>query len=152
MSIVQILCIARLGCSQMLNISYCNCSFQEKENKSLNTFALFGEKEWDLTQTYDKTLVSKENSKTNGQPKDATKIFHYTPIAVRLRTVSWNNNIHPTDVIKLGLKGNNLPTHRKSIVINRTWHGRKKIQTYFHRRIPSFNDRIGPWLSLLRYM
>ena len=40
------------------------------------------EKEGDLTQSYDKTPIPTENSKTNGQHKNATK----TSITQRLRT------------------------------------------------------------------
>ena len=43
-----------------------------------------------------KTPIPTENSKTNGQHKNVTKIFDYTTIADRLRTVSWSNNSYPT--------------------------------------------------------
>ena len=49
------------------------------------------EKEGDLTQSYDKTPIPTENSKTKGQHTNATKTFDYTTIADRLRTVSWSN-------------------------------------------------------------
>ena len=47
-----------------------------------------------------KTRISTENSKTNGQHKNATKNFDNTTIANQLRTVSWNDNSHPTGVVK----------------------------------------------------
>ena len=49
------------------------------------------EKEGDLTQSYEKTPIPTENSKTKGQHTNATKNFDYTTIADRLRTVSWSN-------------------------------------------------------------
>ena len=49
------------------------------------------EKEGDLTQSYDKTLLFQQNSKTKGQHTNATKNIDYTTIADRLRTVSWSN-------------------------------------------------------------
>ena len=49
------------------------------------------EKEGDLTQSYDKTPYTTENSKTKGRHINATKSFDYTTIADRLRTVSWSN-------------------------------------------------------------
>ena len=57
------------------------------------------EKEGDLTQYYDKTLIPTENSNTNGQHKHATNNFDYTTIAYRLQTVSWSNNSHQTGVV-----------------------------------------------------
>ena len=56
-----------------------------------------------------KNPMTTENSKTNGQHKNATKNFDYTTIADRLETFGWNNNSHPTGVVKSGLKGTNLP-------------------------------------------
>ena len=47
-----------------------------------------------------KPPIPTENAKTKGQHKNATKIFDYTTIADRLRTVSWSNNRHPTVVVK----------------------------------------------------
>ena len=47
-----------------------------------------------------KTPLPTENSKTNGQHKNATNNFDYTTIADRLTTVSWSNNSHPTGVVK----------------------------------------------------
>ena len=41
-----------------------------------------------------------ENSKTNGQHKNATKNFDYTTIADRLMAVSWSDNSNPTGVVK----------------------------------------------------
>ena len=55
---------------------------------------LLREKEGDLTQSYDKTPIPTENSKTKGQTHtNATKNFDYTTIADDLldRTVSWSN-------------------------------------------------------------
>ena len=51
-----------------------------------------GEKEGDLTQSYDKTPYTNrkfENQRTTHT--NATKNFDYTTIADRLRTVSWSN-------------------------------------------------------------
>ena len=67
-----------------------------------------------------KTPLPAENSKTNRQHKNATKNFDDTTIANRLRTISWSNNSHPTDMVKPGLKGTNLPIHRNSSAIKRT--------------------------------
>ena len=53
---------------------------------------LQGEKEGDLTQSYDKTPYTNrkfENQRTTHT--NATKNFDYTTIADRLRTVSWSN-------------------------------------------------------------
>ena len=47
-----------------------------------------------------KTPTPTENSKNNGQHKNATKKFDYTTIEDQLRTVSWSNNSHPTGVVK----------------------------------------------------
>ena len=41
--------------------------------------------------------------------------FDYTTIADRLRTVSWSNNSHPTDVVQTGLRVPNLPTNQKTV-------------------------------------
>ena len=38
--------------------------------------------------------------KATWQHKNVTKNFNYTTITDRLRTVSWGNDIHPTDVVK----------------------------------------------------
>ena len=83
-----------------------------------------------------KNPIPTENSKSNGQHKNATKNFDYTTIADRLRTVSWSNNSHSTGVVKPGLKGTNLPTNCKSSVIKSTWHDRnivEKTLTDFHK-------------------
>ena len=48
----------------------------------------YREKEGDLTQSYDKTPIPTENSKTKGQHTNATKNFDFTTIADRLRTIS----------------------------------------------------------------
>ena len=80
-----------------------------------------------LTRPYD------ENPDTNRKFNNrlTTQRRHqnsdYTMIADRLRTVSWSNNNHPTGVVKPGLKGTNLPTHRNSCVINCTWHERNIV-------------------------
>ena len=58
------------------------------------------EKKRDLTQSYDESPIPTENSTTNWKHKNATKIFDYTTIADRLRTVSWSYNSHPTVVVK----------------------------------------------------
>ena len=53
---------------------------------------LRGEKEGDLTQSYDKTPYTNrkfENQRTTHT--NATKNFDYTTIADRLRTVNWSN-------------------------------------------------------------
>ena len=85
-----------------------------------------GKKEGDLTQSYDKSPIPTENSKTKGQHTNATKNFDYVTIADRLRTVSWSNDSHPTGVVKPGLKGTNLPTHHNSSVIKRIRHDRNQ--------------------------
>ena len=64
-----------------------------------------------------KTPIPTENLKTNKQHKNANENFDYTTIADRLRTVSWSNNSHTTGVVKPGLTGTNLPTHRNSSLI-----------------------------------
>ena len=56
--------------------------------------------------------------------KSAIKNFDYTMVADRLRTVSWSNSSHSTGMVEPGLRALNLPTHRKSSVINRTWYDR----------------------------
>ena len=55
---------------------------------------------WSLWLLCPKNPISTENSKTNGQHKNATKNFDCTAIADRLRTVSWSNNSYPTCVVK----------------------------------------------------
>ena len=45
-----------------------------------------------MTQSFDKTPIPTENSKTNVQHKNVIKNFDYKMIADRLRTVSWSNN------------------------------------------------------------
>ena len=42
---------------------------------------------------------TKTFKKTKLQHKDATKMFHYTAIADRLRTVSYSNDSHTTGVV-----------------------------------------------------
>ena len=61
-----------------------------------------GEKGKDLTQSCDKnTYTHRTILKATWQHKNATKNFDYTTIADRLRTVSWGNSFHPTDVVNL---------------------------------------------------
>ena len=67
-----------------------------------------------------KTPIPTENSKSNGQHKNATKNFDYTTIADRLRTANVSNNSHQTGVVKPGLKGTNLPTHHNSAQCNQS--------------------------------
>ena len=59
----------------------------------------------DLTQSYEKTPIPTENSKTKGQHTNAIKNFDYTTIADRLRTVSWSNNSHPIGVVNNKVMG-----------------------------------------------
>ena len=66
--------------------------------------------------------LTEKSKKQRDNIQNATKNFDYTTIADWLRTVSWGNSTYPTGVVKLGLRALNLPTHRKSSVINRTWH------------------------------
>ena len=47
-----------------------------------------------------KTPTPTENSKTNGQHKNATKNFDFITITDRLGTVSLSNNSHQTGVVK----------------------------------------------------
>ena len=47
-----------------------------------------------------KPPIPTENSKTNGQHKNATENIDCTMIADRLRTVSLSNNSHPTGAVK----------------------------------------------------
>ena len=42
----------------------------------------------------------KKSKKQRDNTKNATKYFDYTTIADRLRTVSWDNDSHPTGVVK----------------------------------------------------
>ena len=58
------------------------------------------EKGRDLTQSCDKSPTPTEKSKKQrGNIKNATKNFDYTTIKDRLRTVTWSNSRHPTDVV-----------------------------------------------------
>ena len=62
---------------------------------------LLSETERDLTQSYDKHIFNQrkiQNQRDN--TKTATKIFEYTTIADRLRTVSWSDISDPTGVVK----------------------------------------------------
>ena len=55
-----------------------------------------------------KTLIPAENKKKNKwEYKNATQNFDYSTIANRLKTVSWSNYSHPTDVVE---PVNGLPT------------------------------------------
>ena len=59
------------------------------------------EKGRDLTQSYDKSpYTDRKIQKATWQHKNDTKNFDYTTIADRLRTVSWDNDRHPTGVVK----------------------------------------------------
>ena len=61
--------------------------FQEKE-----------EEIWLIHMT--KALTTTEKSKNQrDNTKNATKNFEYSTIADGIRTVSWSNNSHPTDVV-----------------------------------------------------
>ena len=44
--------------------------------------------------------LTEKSKKQRVNIKNATKIFDYTTIADRLRTVSWRNNSYPTGVVK----------------------------------------------------
>ena len=58
-----------------------------------------------MTKAPTPTEMSKgQNDNTN----NATKMFHYTAVAARLRTVSWSNYSHPIGVVNL-VYGPNLP-------------------------------------------
>ena len=57
------------------------------------------EKGSDLTQSYDKNPFT-DRKKKMWDHKNATKIFDYTTIADRIRTVSWGNDSHLTGVVK----------------------------------------------------
>ena len=43
---------------------------------------------------------TEKSKKQRDKTKNATKNFDYTTIADRLRTVSWENDSHPTGVVK----------------------------------------------------
>ena len=86
--------------------------------------------------------IPAENSKINRQHKNVTKNVDYTTIADRLRAVSWSIHSHPTSVVKPGLKGTNLPTHRKISVINRTWQERNIIY--------NTNGLLRKWIYILK--
>ena len=60
--------------------------------------------------------------------------FDYTMIADGLRTVSWSKNSHSTGVVKPGVKGTELPTHRNSSLIKQTRHDRIKNTNRFVSR------------------
>ena len=78
------------SCTVVVHILNKDISYDSKLNESKN-LSFWSEKEGDLTQSYDKTPIPTENSKTKGQHTNATKNFDYTTIADRLRTVSWSN-------------------------------------------------------------
>ena len=64
------------------------------------------------------------------KPKDNTQTPPKTSITQRFRTdLGWSVGVksHPTAVVKPGLKGTNLPTHRNSSVIKRTRHDRNTV-------------------------
>ena len=88
-----------------------------------------------MTQSCDKNPYTNRKFKNQWTTQNVIINFDYTPIADRLRTVSWSNNSHPTGVVKSGLKDTNLPTHHKSSVINRTCIEiiLSIIQTDFHK-------------------
>ena len=50
---------------------------------------------------------------------NATKKLDYTAVVDQLRTASWSNYGHPTDLVNL-VYGANLPTPRNSHVMKRT--------------------------------
>ena len=59
-----------------------------------------GEKEIDLTQSYDKSLyISRNVKRAKWQHQQRHKKFDYTAIAGQHRTVSWRNYDHPTGVV-----------------------------------------------------
>ena len=56
---------------------------------------------WDLTQSYDKSpFTNRKLKRATWQHKNAAKIYDYTTIADRLKTVSWSHNNHPTGMVK----------------------------------------------------
>ena len=73
-------------------------------NCPLVPFAMWNwhrEKGRDLTQSYYKSPCNhRKVQNATWQHKNATKNFDYTTIAVRLSTVSWRSNSHPTGVVK----------------------------------------------------
>ena len=72
------------------------------------------EKGGDLTQPCDKNpFTHRTIQKAMWQHKYATKIFDYTTIADRLRTVSWSNSSHPTGVVK--------PAYERSTLWHKGW-------------------------------
>ena len=68
-------------------------------SSSRNLFLERKRRRSDSDLLYDKTPIPTENSKINGQHKNATKNFDYTTIADRIRTVSWSDNSHPTGMV-----------------------------------------------------
>ena len=64
-------------------------------------------------------LYQQKIQKTKGQHTNATKNFDYITIADRLRTVSWSNK-SSNWCGQTGLRVPNLPTNRKSLVMERT--------------------------------
>ena len=65
------------------------------KSASVDRFSRRKEKERDLS-SMTKTLIPTENSTTNRQHKNFTKIFDNT----KIRTVRLSNNGHPTGVVK----------------------------------------------------
>ena len=71
------------------------------ENKGGLSISGLREKQRDLTQSYDESPYADRKIKNaTWQQNYATKKFGYTPIAGRLRTISWGNDSHPTAVVK----------------------------------------------------
>ena len=67
-----------------------------------------------MTQSYGESPYNNRNVKwVTQQHKDVTKMFDYTAIADRLRTVRWSNYSHQTGVVYRFNRAN-LPTHRNS--------------------------------------
>ena len=52
---------------------------------------------------------------------NATKMFDYTAVAGRLRTVSWSNHGHPTGVFNQWFTGPTFPLPATAILINDEW-------------------------------
>ena len=78
-------------------------------------------KKGNLYQYYEKTYTNRKFENQGTTQKRHHKLRLHND-GDRLRTFSLSNNSHLTDVIKPGLKGINLPTHRNSSVIKQTRH------------------------------
>ena len=86
------------------NVSNSEFGMELKQHVLQNYFRYFslGEKERDLTQSYDKAPTLTEMSKgQSDNTNSATKKFDYTAVADRLRTASWSSYGHPTGVVNL---------------------------------------------------